>query len=276
MFGRQVGDRRDRVEVAGVHLTGVGDDDRRPVELGEPPLERLEVEAAGRVAGEPLDIGAAEAEHADRLHGARVDVAAGEDRRRRQAREAELVGVDSLAFGPPAAGRSQADEVRHRRPRGEHAAELGWKLEQLAKPVDRDPLEPHPERRRRPAEGDLVVGRRQPVGRQRRRGAAAHHEVKEPGAARPGRRAVGAGGELGDRGEGAVAVLGHRVAPAGDLSLDPVGEDGVGGQGGEVPARLLGGQLERRDELVALGERIGHAPIFASAYARASERRETG
>ena len=121
----------------------------------EPPLERVDVEAAGRVAGEARDVGAAEAEHADRLHGARVDVAAGEDRGRRQP-ERPSSSPSTPCFGPPAARRGQADEVRHRRPRGEHAAKLGRKLEQLAKPVDRDPLEPRPERRRRPAEGDLV------------------------------------------------------------------------------------------------------------------------
>ena len=47
MLVRQVGHRVDRVEIAGVHLAGVRDDDRRrSVQPGQAPLERIQVEAA--------------------------------------------------------------------------------------------------------------------------------------------------------------------------------------------------------------------------------------
>ena len=88
---------------------------------------------------EPSDVGAADAEHRQRLHGARVDVAAGEDRGRRAGRRARASATSTPCRSPhQLPGRGQAGEVRHRRAGGEHAAEVGRQPEQLAQPADRD------------------------------------------------------------------------------------------------------------------------------------------
>ena len=53
----QIGHRRDRIEVAGVHLAGVGHDDRRrPVERIQLSFERGQVQAAHGVGGQPADV----------------------------------------------------------------------------------------------------------------------------------------------------------------------------------------------------------------------------
>ena len=258
----QVGDRGDRVEVAGVDLAGVGDHDRRPVVLGQPSLERVEVEAPGCVARQPLDVRLPQAEHPDGLHRARMDVAAAEDRRRGQRGQPRLVDVDALALGPPRTGRGERDDVRHRRPAGEHAAELLGQLEQLPQPVGRDRVEPRRQRRRSPGEGGLVEGGGQPIRRQRRRRAAAHHEVEE---ARPARARGGVASplrQLCDRGERPGAVLGHRIAPGPDRTLDLPAQHGLRVEALEVAARLRGRQLERVDQLLSLVERIRHETML--------------
>ena len=84
----QVGHLVDRVEVARVHLAGVGDDDRGVApQLGEAALQCVEVEAARRVPGQLAHVVGADPEHRQRLDRARVDVPAREDRDLRGARQ---------------------------------------------------------------------------------------------------------------------------------------------------------------------------------------------
>src|SRR5439155_23578486 len=76
---RQVRHRGDRIEIAGVHLAGASDHDRRgAVQRHQRGLERLDVEAADAVASEPVHLRAADTEHPERLPLAPVDLAAAE------------------------------------------------------------------------------------------------------------------------------------------------------------------------------------------------------
>ena len=111
---------------------------------------------------------------------------------------------------------ASADEVRHRRPGRRARRRTPRQLEQLAQPVDGDLLEPRRERRGGPAVGDLVVGRCEPVGAQRRGRAAAHHEVEEARPARPG------GGRLarGRRARSAQRARRRRASGIGSLQLE--------------------------------------------------------
>ena len=85
--------RSDRVELAGVHVAGVPDDDRRrAAEVTKRLLEGRQVDPPDRVAGERLHAAPADPEHRERLRRARVDQAAREHRHRRQTRHA--VGAD--------------------------------------------------------------------------------------------------------------------------------------------------------------------------------------
>ena len=65
-----------------------------------------------------------------------MDVVAGEDRRRRQPGQAGLIHVDAMLLGPPVTGGGESDEIAHRRPACQNAAELLRQLEELAQPID--------------------------------------------------------------------------------------------------------------------------------------------
>src|SRR3954449_6425940 len=76
---REVGHSLYRVKIARVDLARVRDHDGRAVQLSQPRLEGLGVEAPGPVASESFDIALTHPEHADRLDGAGMDVAAREN-----------------------------------------------------------------------------------------------------------------------------------------------------------------------------------------------------
>ncbi len=102
----EVGHGVDRVEGAGVHLAGVGDHDGGgAAEGGQGALEGGEVEGAGVVSGEARHRRPPHAEHGQGLGGARVDVAAGEDRHRGQAGPAVGVDMSRRAARPTSPGR---------------------------------------------------------------------------------------------------------------------------------------------------------------------------
>src|SRR4026207_1363809 len=84
----EIGETLDRIEVAGGHLTGVSDDDRRrAAQRTQRGFERGEVDAADIVAREPTNRVTTAAEHRERLCGAGMDVATREHRNGRAARE---------------------------------------------------------------------------------------------------------------------------------------------------------------------------------------------
>ena len=111
----EVGHPLDRVEVAGVHLACVPDQDRgSAVERRQLALQRVHVQPSRRVGRENANRPATEAEHGERLRRARMHVAAREDRHGRQPREAALVDVDAVPLGPPATRSRERREVRRR------------------------------------------------------------------------------------------------------------------------------------------------------------------
>jgi hypothetical protein len=160
----EVGELVDRIEVAGVHLARVRDEDRgRAVELAQRGGERVDVEAADLVAAEAAERRSADAEHRETLDRRSVDVAAGEDRDRREARKAALRDIHAVPLAPPLPCRGERDDVRLRRPDRHEAAPAGRQAEEVAQPRERDDLELGAERRRRPRVRALVEHRREPV-----------------------------------------------------------------------------------------------------------------
>ena len=201
----EVGERRDRVEVAGVHLARVADQDRwRAAELLERAGEAVHVEPPRVVAGERADAAASDPEHPEGLERGRVDVAAREDGHRREAGEPLHVGVDVVPPGPPAPRACECDEVRHRRARGEHAAPFRGKFEQLAQPGEGDALELRPEGRLDPGERVLVDRGGEPVGAERGGRHASGHEVEAARARRCDRGVEAGTGEQLERLERSV------------------------------------------------------------------------
>jgi hypothetical protein len=69
-------------------------------------------------------------------------------------------------------------------------------------------------------------------------------------------------GQFANRGEAAVALLGHRIRPAVDDLLRAGIQDRSGIDVGQVGARLLGGHGKRCGQLIALAQRIAHPPIL--------------
>jgi hypothetical protein len=140
VLGGEVRKLVQRVEQSCVHVAGRGDENRRcAVEAAQRLLERVAVECPGRVR-ENAHLRATDAEHRERLHRARVHVAARQHRHRRETREAVLLDVDAVLRTPPAPRRREAREVRRRRAGREHAAPVGRQPEQLLQPADRDLL----------------------------------------------------------------------------------------------------------------------------------------
>ncbi len=251
----------DRVEVARVHLAGVGDDDRGvALQLGEAALQRVEVEAARRVPGQLAHVGGADPEHRQRLGRARVDVPAREDRDLRGARQSRARDALPTSLPAPVAGDRQAGEVGHRASGHQDAAELGRQLEQVAQPIDADALEAAGERRGHPGAGVLVEGRGQPVGGEGRGRRAADHEVKEAGAGRSGRRLVAESSQVADRRERSSAVLGQSAAELRDRLLAAARLHRVAIQLGEEGASLRGGEVQRPLELRAPFPGVSHRP----------------
>jgi hypothetical protein len=261
----QLRDLGQRVEVARVHLAGVGDHDLRAAVPGELALQRVEVEAPDVIPCETADVAAAQPEHPDRLNRARVHVAARDDDRARQAGNAITLDVDAETLGPPVAGGGERDDVGHRRTARQHAPELLRQFEELAQPVDRDLLQAGSERRRRPCVSDLVVRRGQPVGGERRRRPAAHDEVKEARTARARGSRARTAGQFAQRLKRAFPRLGHRVAPALDRRLAAGTQHMLVGQRLEVAPRLTGGELERRVEVRTVKQRVRHGDILGAA-----------
>src|SRR5918994_6289179 len=106
---RQVRHELDRVKIPRIHLACIRHEYRRPVQLPQPTLERIGVEAACRVASEALDISLAHAKHPDRLQSARMDVATRENRWRRELGQPALLYVHTVLLSPPVARGGERD-----------------------------------------------------------------------------------------------------------------------------------------------------------------------
>ena len=77
----EVGQLRDRVEPARVHLARVRDQDRRHVERVEAVTQPVDVQATCAVAGQDLHVSPAEPEHPERQYRSGVHVTARQDDR---------------------------------------------------------------------------------------------------------------------------------------------------------------------------------------------------
>jgi hypothetical protein len=212
----QVGERVDRIEVAGVDLAGVPDDHRRrAAQLVEAASHRLQVDPPGTVAGEDLDRVPPVSQHLQRLARARVHVTAGQHRHPGQPSQPVPDRIGAQPLTPPVRGAAERGEVRERRARHQRPAPALGQAEQGTQPVQRHRLRLGTERRRRPGERVLVQQRRGPIRGQPGRCHATADEVEEP---RPGRGGAGRGADLEqtvDRGGRAVALLGQRTAELG-------------------------------------------------------------
>ena len=175
----QVGQRFDRIELAGIYFARIGDEDgRRAIEREQVALQRSEIDAARGVASVLDERGAADAEHGERFFRARVHEPAREHGYARQSAEALLGDVDAVLLTPPCACGAETHVVRHRRARRDDAAQVRGQLEQLGQPAQHDALQVHAERRDDPSVGRLIQHGGKHVRAERGRRRSADHEVE--------------------------------------------------------------------------------------------------
>ena len=249
----QVGERLERVELAGVHLARVPDQDRRrAAQLREPALEAGEVDAADLVAGERPHRVPPDPELGERLARARVDEAAREHRGRGQSGSPVGADVAPVLLAPPLPRGRESREVRRGGARREHSSPRRGQLEELLQPVDGHGLEPGAEGRADPAEGVLVERGRQPVGAERRRRHSAGDEVEEP-RPRRGRGGVEPADQLAEGVDRACSLLRQRPAEAGGGLLGALREHRPLVEAGQPGGGLLEGEPGGRLRLVRQG-----------------------
>ena len=125
-----LGDRRERIERAGVDVAGLRAHDRR----GRERRQRVGAHAALAVDGDAHEAVAPEAGEPERLDQRRVCLLADHDRDRRRAEEAVGLDVPVLAREHRVSRGGERGEVRHRRPGDERARAAGGQPEEVAHP----------------------------------------------------------------------------------------------------------------------------------------------
>jgi hypothetical protein len=173
----------------------------------------------------------------------------------RQGCEPLLLDVDAVLPSPPAARGREPGEVRRRRAGREHAAPRRRQPEELLQPVHGDLLELHGERRRDPVERDLVERAREPVGRERGRRPAAHHEVEEARPGRPRRADLGRLDQRAERRDRADSFVRERAA---ESVRRPDGPHERLVHAGQVLGGLPRDEPEALVQRVAVEDRVGH------------------
>src|SRR4029077_20445087 len=94
MTVREIGHGSDRIETAGIHLTGGRDEDcGRALERTQPLFERSQIDTSDRIVAQYLDHFMADAQHAQRLFRRSMHEAAGHHWYRRQAAHPTLGDV---------------------------------------------------------------------------------------------------------------------------------------------------------------------------------------
>lgn len=106
----------------------------------------------------------------------------------------------------------EASDVCHLAPGDEPARDTGRQAEQLAQPLHRDVFDDGRARARRVEASVLIPDRREPVGSDRRRVRAAHHEPEKASARHPGDARLGYLDEISDEFQRLDARLGQRTA----------------------------------------------------------------
>ena len=260
---RHLGHGDEVVEVAGVHVAGAGHHDGRPpAGLAEPGVERPGVDRlAPRQAGHPLQRAAPDAEHRQRLADAGVRGAAHHEGAR-QPGQPRLGHVQAEPLAGPLARRGEPHQVGLGAAGDEDPLESLRHAEERAQQRERVAL--HRGGRRVAGRAQvLVVGRGEPVARQRRRRRAAGDEAEVARSGRAGQERLAAVDEVGEGALGAPAHLRERRQLEGGGQGGrhrPVAHRGQEGAGGGARPVEDGGEaagvgLDRR---VGVGHRALH------------------
>ena len=177
-------DRRHRVDRAGIDLSDLRDDDRRPFAGPQHARELGGAHAALVVGRHQLHTTAAEPEHPQSGEDRCVRLGANQQANRRGAEQAVGLDVPACVGEHTMACGGEAREVRHLATgRQAHTCVLG-QAEELQKPLASDLLRDRRGGANRITTPVLVPDRRQPVGSDRRVETTADDEAEVPGALR--------------------------------------------------------------------------------------------
>ena len=186
-----VGDRRQRVEGAGVHLAGLRADDRRPVASASASRSASATHASLVVGGDD-DRGAPSPSSRSARSTRDVHLRAGDARARaarrraRRARRPSRLGEHVLPRG------RERGDVRHLAAGDERERRMRRQAEQIAQPAAGDLLDDGRRRAGDVEAGVLIPRRREPVGgerrRERRRRSRSRSSARSGSRRRPARR----------------------------------------------------------------------------------------
>jgi hypothetical protein len=181
-------DIRDRVDGAGVHVSGLETDDGRAFE--ETAGESIGPHAAASVDGKRRDALPSEPEQAQRLQERRMDLGAHHHAYLGSSEQTSRLDVPSFAGEQMVACRRESGKVPHGGAGDEPSAPIPGKRQELPDPGQRYLFESRVDRR---ADGESAVlipcAREQVAGDARGNGAAGHEtEVPRTGAGDGGRR----------------------------------------------------------------------------------------
>ena len=242
----RVGDRREVVADAGVHLSGLGADDRRTVGLGQGDAEGARVDRPVWVGTDHPDLCAPDPEVAQRPVDRRVPHRADENRDRRRPGEPVLQEVPASRGQDMLTCRGETGEVSGLAARDERERRVLRDPEQLLRPRSGGVLD-HDRGR---AESDqpevLVPGRHQPVRGERDRQRSADHEPEVAAALARDDAGVDVRCELLDHLQRIRRAVGQRaVEHLAELADTGTGVHGSRVQRVEVVCRQLGGTAEK-------------------------------
>ena len=192
-----------RVEGTGVHVACLDTDDGGAFDPGQLPRDHPPL----TVHGDPVDPVATQAEHAECLQHAHMDLVADDDADRRRPEEPLRFDVPALRLKERVTRRGETGEVGGCRAAHEPDIRLSGQAEHGSQPASTDLLQRHPDGRGGLEAGVLVPRRGQDVGAHRGRQRPADDEPEEPAAGRGdrGRRADVV--QFGEDGRGSDGVM---------------------------------------------------------------------
>ena len=206
----RVGDRRERVERAGVHLSGLGADDRRAAAVLERSRERVRAQSSLLVR---LDRGRRpEPEQPQRADDGHVSLLADEHPHGRRTREPIAVHVPAGCAQHVEPRGGEPGHVRHLRTRDIADRRVRGQPEDLDEPFVHHLLGHRGGRAGHVEPRVLVPGRGEPVRREGGRQGAADHEAEVAAAANGDGARLGRGRELPHDLRGIERLLGQRPA----------------------------------------------------------------
>ena len=176
MAARDVGDRLERIERAGVHVAGLRADDRRCIRGADRRRERLRTHPSLFVRSHAHQLTRTDAEHSQGANHRHVHFVADDNAQLR--RILQSVGFDVPARPPEKlmSSRGERREVRHVAAGHEGNARVSGQAEQIDEPSPGDLFDDRCRRRHHKKRRVLVPGGRQPLGGHRGGQRAASHE----------------------------------------------------------------------------------------------------